>query len=98
MLIRNYENLQNLDSKNKSFTKMSFLNIMMNLRLICNHPSLFLYKKDYELPPINKFKEEFVDISNKMKFLDRIIPKLLMRGHKMLIFSQFVMMLDILGD
>ena len=70
----------------------------MSLRLICCHPLLFLFKNKFEIPEKDKFIEEFIMTSNKLKFLDRIIPKLLQKNHKMLIFSQFVMMLDILGE
>ncbi|EGR31749.1 snf2 family n-terminal domain protein [Ichthyophthirius multifiliis] len=70
----------------------------MSLRLVCNHPLLFLQKKKFEVPERDKFLEEFIESSNKLKFLQRIIPKLISNGHKMLIFSQFTMMLDILGE
>mmetsp|Transcript_36052 Transcript_36052/g.32431 ORF Transcript_36052/g.32431 Transcript_36052/m.32431 type:complete len:156 (-) Transcript_36052:1526-1993(-) len=36
--------------------------------------------------------------SNKLRFLDKAIPKLLERGHKILIFTQFVLMLDIIEE
>ncbi|KAL4501101.1 hypothetical protein ABPG73_013839 [Tetrahymena malaccensis] len=98
VLVKNYDNLKLLDNKSKNFSKFSLLNILMSLRLVCNHPSLFLYKKKYVIPKKDKFQEEFVDCSNKLKFLERMIPKLLQQNHKMLIFSQFTMMLDILGE
>ncbi|KRX09098.1 Zinc finger, FYVE/PHD-type [Pseudocohnilembus persalinus] len=98
VLVKNYDNLKILDTKSKQISKFSLLNILMNLRLICNHPYLFLYKKKYDLPTKENFMQEFVNNSNKLKFLCRVLPKLLQGNHKILIFSQFVMMLDILGD
>jgi len=34
--------------------------------------------------------------SGKFELLDRILPKLIKSGHKILIFTQFVMVLDLL--
>jgi SNF2 family DNA or RNA helicase len=70
----------------------------MSLRLVCNHHYLFLYKKKFQIPPNDKFRVDFIDSSNKLRFLERVMPKLLKKDHKMLIFSQFTMMLDILGE
>lgn len=39
-----------------------------------------------------------VDSSGKLVLLDKLLPKLLAGGHKVLIFSQFRIMLDILED
>ena len=94
--VKNYENLKILDSKTKHFSRFNLLNILMSLRLVCNHPYLLLFKKRFPVPTNDKFREEFIESSNKIKFLDRIIPKLLEEGHKTLVFSQFTMMLDIL--
>jgi len=77
VLVKNYDNLKLLDNKSKNFSKFSLLNILMSLRLVCNHPFLFLYKKKYDIPRKDKFQEEFIDCSNKLKFLERMIPKLL---------------------
>ena len=64
----------------------------MSLRLVCNHPFLFLYKRYQDKGDLN----ELIQQSNKVKFLDRILPRLLDMKHKMLIFSQFTMMLDLI--
>ncbi len=42
--------------------------------------------------------ESIVTASGKMLLLDRLLPKLFKDGHKVLIFSQFKMQLDILED
>jgi len=59
----------------------------MSLRLVCNHHYLFLYKKKFPIPKQDKYREDFIESSNKLKFLERVIPKLISKGHKMLIFS-----------
>lgn len=40
----------------------------------------------------------YVLSSGKMVLLDKLLPKLRQEGHKVLIFSQFVKMLDLIGD
>lgn len=55
----------------------------MSLRLVCNHPYLFTYKREFP----ETETQELVNMSNKLKFIDRIIPRLLEMQHKMLIFS-----------
>ncbi|CAD8047864.1 unnamed protein product [Paramecium primaurelia] len=91
VMLRNYEKLKVLDQK-KGASKANLLNILMSLRLVCNHPYLFTYKREFP----NEDIEEMINQSNKLKFVDRIIPRLLEMQHKMLIFSQFTMMLDLL--
>lgn len=72
-------------------------NIMMLLRKCCNHPYLIEYPLD---PATQDFKvdEELVNSSGKFLLLDRMLPELKKRGHKVLIFSQMTQMLDILLD
>uniref|UniRef100_A0A8C5JXA7 Proliferation-associated SNF2-like protein n=1 Tax=Jaculus jaculus TaxID=51337 RepID=A0A8C5JXA7_JACJA len=72
-------------------------NIMMLLRKCCNHPYLIEYPID---PATQEFKvdEELVANSGKFLILDRMLPELKKRGHKVLLFSQMTRMLDILMD
>ncbi|XP_075072581.1 lymphoid-specific helicase [Mixophyes fleayi] len=72
-------------------------NIMMLLRKCCNHPYLIEYPLD---PLTQEFKidEELINTSGKFLLLDRMLPELKERGHKVLMFSQMTMMLDILMD
>jgi ATP-dependent DNA helicase len=69
---------------------------MMQLRLACNSPHNFYnpWSQDSNLP----IDETIVTASGKMLLLDRLLPALLDRGHKVLIFSQFKTQLDILED
>ncbi|XP_056292000.1 lymphoid-specific helicase isoform X2 [Pseudoliparis swirei] len=72
-------------------------NILMLLRKTCNHPYLVEYPLD---PATQEFKidEELVQTSGKFLILDRLLPALKDRGHKVLIFSQMTSILDILVD
>lgn len=80
-------------------------NPIMQLRLCCNSPYNFFnpfLKADTngaetfasETDP----DETLVSTSGKMLLLDSILPELISRGHKVLIFSQFTTTLDLLGQ
>ncbi|XP_046884857.1 lymphoid-specific helicase [Hypomesus transpacificus] len=72
-------------------------NILMLLKRCCNHPYLIEYPLD---PATQEFKidEQLVQTSGKFLILDRLLPELKKRGHKVLIFSQMTSILDILMD
>ncbi|XP_038599606.1 lymphoid-specific helicase [Tachyglossus aculeatus] len=80
-----------------SEVNLKLQNIMMLLRKCCNHPYLIEYPLD---PATQEFQvdEELVTNSGKFLILDRMLPELKKRGHKVLLFSQMTMMLDILMD
>ncbi|KAM4635849.1 lymphoid-specific helicase [Discoglossus pictus] len=80
-----------------SEVNLKMRNIMMLLRKCCNHPYLIEYPLD---PVTQEFKvdHELVNSSGKFLLLDRLLPEMKTRGHKVLIFSQMTMMLDILMD
>ncbi|KAM8852391.1 lymphoid-specific helicase [Synchiropus picturatus] len=72
-------------------------NILMLLKRCCNHP----YLVEYPLDPATldfKIDEQLVQSSGKLLILDRLLPELKRRGHKVLIFSQMTSILDILMD
>ncbi|XP_048864717.1 lymphoid-specific helicase isoform X2 [Brienomyrus brachyistius] len=72
-------------------------NILMLLKKCCNHPYLIEYPLD---PTTQEFKidEQLVETSGKFLILDRMLPELKKRGHKVLIFSQMTSILDIIMD
>ena len=49
-------------------------------------------------PDPYEITEGIVQGSGKLKMLDRMLPKLREDGHRVLIFSQFTSMLDLLED
>lgn len=81
--------LRVVDAEGKATAK-SMQNSLMQLRKICNHPYLFMdeYRVDREL-----FR-----VAGKFEVLDRMLPKLVHFGHKILLFSQMTQLMDILAD
>ncbi|XP_058069040.1 ATP-dependent DNA helicase DDM1 [Magnolia sinica] len=68
-------------------------NLMIQLRKNCNHPDLLesAFDGSFRYPPI----EQLVEQCGKFRLLDRLISLLLERKHKVLIFSQWTKVLDI---
>ena len=75
----------------------------MQLRKVCSHPYLFSWPTD----PITRqsvIGDDLVNASGKMLLLDRLLEALIgrnvkqegQRPHKVLLFSQFVTMLDVI--
>ena len=74
---------------------MKLQNMVMQLRKVCSHPFLFDWPIDAKTNyPV--LGEELVNASGKMMVLDRLLRELFERGHKVLLFSQFTTMLDII--
>ena len=67
----------------------------MQLRKTCNHPYLF---DGVELEGQDEYGEHIVSNCKKMEFVDKLLKKTRKAGEQVLIFSQFVTMLDIIED
>ncbi len=87
----------------------NLMNTMMELRKCCIHPYLLNGAEEQIQEDYKKRKDDYSDhedlyfralthSSGKMVFLDKLLPKLRANGHRVLIFSQMVKMLDILED
>ena len=82
------------------------MNVMMELRKCCNHPFLIRGVENALLAPSPGAQEcssetllkGIISTSGKMVLLDKLLPKLRAQGHKVLLFSQMVRMLDIIQD
>mmetsp|Transcript_17766 Transcript_17766/g.27469 ORF Transcript_17766/g.27469 Transcript_17766/m.27469 type:complete len:137 (+) Transcript_17766:2367-2777(+) len=79
-------------SRNMNIQRNSIKNTIMQLRKICNHPYLF----DGHSPPDGVLNDHIFKVSGKFELLDRMLPKIIKTGHKILIFSQFTQLLDIM--
>ncbi|KAF8590398.1 hypothetical protein K439DRAFT_1330028, partial [Ramaria rubella] len=81
----------------KQVNSMKLQNTVMQLRKVCSHPFLF----DWPSDPVTRelvVDEQLVNASGKMMVLDRLLSELFDRGHKVLLFSQFTTMLDIIEE
>lgn len=93
ILTKNFEVLNRGSEKNKK----QWLNIAIELKKASNHPYLF---QDAEFATGSRIEQlrGVVENSGKMVLLDKLLTRLKNDGHRVLIFSQLVMMLDILSD
>ena len=84
----------------EKFDSKSFLNMLMQMRKVCNHSLLFNEYQFNDKLSIEENDEllskQIVDHSGKFQMLDKMLPMLKKNGHKVLIFSLFTTMLDIL--
>jgi chromodomain-helicase-DNA-binding protein 1 len=90
---KNFETL-NKGGKNQL---VSLHNIAMEMKKASNHPFLFDGAEERGLSKSDQLKGIIVN-SGKMVLLDKLLTRLKADGHRCLIFSQMVRMLDILAD
>ncbi|KAH9663207.1 helicase lymphoid-specific [Citrus sinensis] len=69
-------------------------NLMVQLRKNCNHPDLLesAFSDSCFYPPV----EQIVEQCGKFRLLDRLLARLFARNHKVLVFSQWTKILDIM--
>ena len=97
-----------LYEKNREFLKhnksgVDSANIVMELRKCCNHPFLLdgVEEKASQGIKRSSIQDEIdflVKSSGKLVLLDKLLPKLKEGGHRVLIFSQFKIMLNVIED
>ena len=69
----------------------ALMNLMMQLRKICNHPYLFLDPSEYD-----DVNDDIYRVSGKFELLDRILPKIINSKHRILIFCQMTHLMNIM--
>ena len=85
------------DPVSDSVRNMKLQNLFMQLRKVCNHPYTFFYPYDVKTEAL-KIDEKLVKNSGKLIILDQLLPALISRKHRTLIFSQMTGTMDILED
>lgn len=88
-------NIATVNGMGGSKDRIQLLNVLMQLKKVCNHP--YLFDKIEPGPPFVD-GDHILDASMKFKVLDHLIPKLIAKQCKILIFSQMTRLLDILDD
>eukprot|EP00899_Mesostigma_viride_P026443 jgi/Mesvir1/6984/Mv09124-RA.1 len=98
ILTKNYEYLRG--GAKGAGRHTSLLNILMQLRKVCNHPYLMPGVE----PELHGSKASIrahklrVEASGKLSLLDTLLARLKAGGHRVLIFSQMTRLLDILEE
>lgn len=91
------------DKKGKGGTR-TLMNSIMQLRKICNHPFMFQHIEEAFAEHIGLGNQEMVSgadlyrASGKFELLDRILPKLEVTKHRVLLFCQMTTAMTILED
>lgn len=75
-------------------SRKALQNPLMQLRLACNSPHHFYYPWS----PTQDPDSTLITQSGKMLILDRLVPHLFTKGHKIILFSQFSRQLDFLEE
>ncbi|KAG6114884.1 hypothetical protein E4U31_000034 [Claviceps sp. LM219 group G6] len=86
------------NDKMRSKERGSLNNILMQLRKCLCHPFMYseAIEEEHNNPDI--IHRNLVEASAKLLLLEIMLPKLKERGHRVLIFSQFLQQLDIMED
>ncbi|KAJ6787711.1 hypothetical protein PWT90_08479 [Aphanocladium album] len=90
------ERAESFELAKKQIAAKKLGNTLAQHRLVCNSPHNFYnpWAVSTDVP----VDESIITASGKMLLLDRLLQHLFANGHKVLIFSQFSMQLDILED
>ncbi|KAJ7900162.1 SNF2 family DNA-dependent ATPase [Mycena olivaceomarginata] len=100
ILSHNLDILNGLTGPSKAYgaSKGKLNNVLMHLRKCLQHP--YLYEEGIEPAglPEQEAHEKLIDASAKLRFLKALLPKLKARGHRVLLFSQFVIALNVIED
>ena len=90
-----YRQLLKKSTIDKGTSTSHYKNILVQLRKVCDHPYLFPGVEPEDSPVLG---DHLINVSGKMRFLDKLLKKAKEDSSQTLIFSGFTTMLDILED
>lgn len=82
-----------MKSSNGSSFYQKMRGLLFNLRMTCSHPFLCL---EQNIPGLTDEISQIVACSSKLVFLEKLLPVLKKKGHRVLIFCQYIYIMDIL--
>eukprot|EP00092_Neocalanus_flemingeri_P005977 GFUD01006438.1.p1 GENE.GFUD01006438.1~~GFUD01006438.1.p1 ORF type:complete len:2243 (+),score=699.78 GFUD01006438.1:100-6828(+) len=89
---------KNFEALSKGKNQVSLLNIMMQLRKTCNHAELIsVEEEEIAVNPEDRLKQ-LIYGSGKLLLLDKLLTRFREKGDRVLIFSQMVIMLNIMEE
>ncbi|KAI1778038.1 PHD/FYVE-zinc-finger like domain-containing protein [Hypoxylon cercidicola] len=86
------------NSRMRASDRKNLVNIMADLRQCLCHPFCFNASIEDQNVGYAQMQRNLIEASPKLMLLEVMLPKLKERGHRVLIFSQFLRCLDILED
>ncbi|KAK1375866.1 CHD3-type chromatin-remodeling factor PICKLE-like [Heracleum sosnowskyi] len=90
ILTRNYQLLTR-----RGGAQISLINVVMELRKLCCHAFML---EGVEPQDTTEFNKQLLECSGKLHLMDKMMVKLKEQGHRVLIYTQFQHMLDLLED
>ena len=86
------------DQPLKQTDRHNLNNILMQLRKCLCHPFIFSKAIEERTDDPEVAHRNLVDAAGKLQLLELMLPKLQARGHRVLVFSQFLENLDVMED
>lgn len=87
-----------VQGKMKATERGSLSNILMQLRKCLCHPFIYSQAIEDRSAPPELMRRNLIEASSKLMLLSVMLPKLKERGHRVLLFSQFLDQLTVLED
>ncbi|KAK3066995.1 transcriptional regulator, partial [Teratosphaeriaceae sp. CCFEE 6253] len=85
------------DGKGSKTGMRGLSNMLMQLRKLCNHPFVF-EEVENQMNPSKMTNDMIWRTSGKFELLDRVLPKMLVTGHRVLMFFQMTAIMNIMED
>lgn len=90
--------LKKRDRSSKLPDRYSLNNVLMQLRKCLSHPFVYSPLIEEQMSDPVASHRNLVDAAGKFQLLELMLPKLKVKGHRVLLFSQFLETLDLLED
>ncbi|KAK5120002.1 hypothetical protein LTR85_007078 [Meristemomyces frigidus] len=93
----NHNKIMVSDGKGSKTGMRGLSNMLMQLRKLCNHPFVFEEVED-QMNPSRLTNDMIWRTAGKFELLDRVLPKFLRSGHRVLMFFQMTQIMNIMED